>query len=135
MLQPFREEYLFLFKFAVNDGTDSRGQLELETGSSESSPPSQSESSVRHPPDSAASTTSEIFMSPDLGGQFLFSAAMVAKDARNVTYKERIKMTPYMRLYGKKDIAKFRAFGCSVYVYLNEERRGTWKGQAHSPSG
>jgi hypothetical protein len=40
-------------------------------------------------------------------GQFWFSAAMAAKDARNVTYKERIKMTPYMRLYGKKkDIAK-----------------------------
>jgi hypothetical protein len=54
----------FLFKLAVNDGTDSRSQLELETGSSESSPPSQSESSARHPSDSAASTTSEIFMTP-----------------------------------------------------------------------
>ncbi len=63
MLQPFREESLFLINFAVNDGTDSRSQLELETGSSESSPPSLSESSARHPPDSAASTTSEIFMS------------------------------------------------------------------------
>ncbi len=63
VLQPFREEYSFyLIKFAVDDGTDSRSQLELETGSSESSPPGQSESSARHPPDSAASTTSEIFM-------------------------------------------------------------------------
>ncbi len=53
---------------------------------------------------------------------------------RNVTYKERIKMTPYMQLYGKKkDIAMFRAFGCSAYVYLNEEQKR--KGQAHSPSG
>jgi hypothetical protein len=66
VLQPFREEYLFYFKFAVNDGTDSRSQLELETSSSESSPLSQSESSARHPPDSAASTTSEIFITPPL---------------------------------------------------------------------
>ena len=69
MLQPFREESLFLFKFAVNDGTDSRSQLELETGWSESSPPSLSESSARHPPDSAASTTSEIFMSGGTAGR------------------------------------------------------------------
>ncbi len=62
------------------------------------------------------------------GGQFWFSTAMVAKDARNVTYKERIKTTPYMRLYGKKkDIAKNRAFGCSAYVYQNEEQRGKGK--------
>ena len=53
---------------------------------------------------------------------------MTAKDVRKVTYKERIKMTPYMRMYGKKkDISKFRAFGCQAYMYLNEERRGKGK--------
>jgi hypothetical protein len=57
-----------------------------------------------------------------LGGQFWFNAAM-AKDACNVTYKERIRMTPYLRLYmygRNKDISKLRSFGCQVYMYLNE---------------
>jgi hypothetical protein len=55
----------------------------------------------------------------------LFITAMVAKD---VTYKEHIKMTPYMRLYGKKkDRAKFRAFGCRAYVYLDDELKGKGK--------
>jgi hypothetical protein len=63
-----------------------------------------------------------------LGGQFWFSAAMAAKDARNVTYKERIQMTPHMRMYrAKKDISRFRAFGCQVYMYLNSERRANGK--------
>jgi hypothetical protein len=57
-----------------------------------------------------------------LGGQFLFSAAMAAKDARNFTYNERIRMTPYLYMYGRKeDISKFRAFGCQAYMYLNFE--------------
>ncbi len=65
-----------------------------------------------------------VMVESGLRGQFWFSTAMAAKDARNVTYKELIKMTPYMRLYGKKkDIAKFRAVGCSAFVYLNDERR------------
>jgi hypothetical protein len=52
-----------------------------------------------------------------LGGQFWFSnfsAAMTAKVACNVTTRNvstSIKMTPYMRMYGKKkDISKSRAF-------------------------
>ena len=33
-------------------------------------------------------------------------------------------MTPYLYMYGKKkDIFKFRAFGCQAYMYLNEEQR------------
>jgi hypothetical protein len=36
-----------------------------------------------------------------------------------------------MRLYGNKtDLAKFRAFGCSANVYLNEERRLRRQGHA-----
>ncbi len=67
-----------------------------------------------------------VMVESGLGGQFWFSAALAAKDARNVTYD--IKITPYMLLYGKKkDIAKFRAFRCSAYVYLNEEQRGKGK--------
>jgi hypothetical protein len=59
-----------------------------------------------------------------LGGQYWFSAMMAAKDARNATYKERIGTTPWMLMHGtKRDVSKFRAFGCRAYVYLNEERR------------
>ena len=63
-----------------------------------------------------------------LGGQFWFSAMMAAKDARNATYKDRIKTTPWMLMHGtKQDVSKFRAFGCRAYVYLNEERRARGK--------
>ncbi len=63
-----------------------------------------------------------------LGGQFWFSAAMAAKDTLNVTYKERIRMTLYLYMYGrKKDTSKFRAFCCQAYMYLNEELRGKGK--------
>ncbi len=59
-----------------------------------------------------------------LGGQFWFSVMMAAKDARNATYKERIGTTPWMLMNGaKRDVSKFRAFGCRAYVYLNEKRR------------
>jgi hypothetical protein len=54
-----------------------------------------------------------------LGGQYWFSAMMAAKDARNATYKERIGTTPWMLMHGtKRDVSKFRAFGCRAYVYL-----------------
>ena len=63
-----------------------------------------------------------------LGGSFWFSAMMAAKDARNATYKDRIKTTPWMLMHGtKRDVSKFRAFGCRAYVYLNEERRARGK--------
>jgi hypothetical protein len=69
-----------------------------------------------------------VMVESGLGGQFWFSAAMAAKDARNVTYKERIQITPYLYMYKtKKDISKFRVFGCQAYMYLNEERRGKGK--------
>ncbi len=59
-----------------------------------------------------------------LGGQLWFSA----KDALNVTCKERFKTTLYMQLYGKKKVvAKFRAIGCCANVYLNKEWRGKGK--------
>jgi hypothetical protein len=58
-----------------------------------------------------------------LGGQIWFSAMMAAKDVRNATYKERIGTTSWMYMHGaKRDVSKFRAFGCRAYVYLNEER-------------
>ncbi len=65
-----------------------------------------------------------VMVESELGGQFWFSAAMAAKDARKVTYKERIQMTPHMLMYGaKKDISRFRAFGCQAYMYLPKGKR------------
>jgi hypothetical protein len=59
-----------------------------------------------------------------LGGRFWFRAATAGKDARNVTFKERIGMTPYQAMYGeKKDVSNFRAFGCRAWVYLDKQRR------------
>ena len=64
-----------------------------------------------------------------LGGKFWFCAATFGKDCRNVTYKERIKNTPWGLLYGeKKDVSKFRPFGCRAYMHLNKVRREKGKG-------
>ncbi len=69
-----------------------------------------------------------VMVESGLGGQFWFSAAMAAKDTHNVTYKERIQLTLYMYMYRrKKDISKFRAFGCQAYMHLNGELRGKGK--------
>ena len=59
-----------------------------------------------------------------LGGQYWFKAATAGKDARNVTFKERIKMTPYQAMYGEKKDHQtdFRAFGCRAWVYLDKQR-------------
>ena len=59
----FGVNLFFYLKFAVRSALTQKSQLELETGPSESSPTSQSESAARLLPDSAAST-SEILMTP-----------------------------------------------------------------------
>ena len=54
-----------------------------------------------------------------LGAPFWFSAMVNGKDCRNVTYKHRIRNTPYGLLYGeKKDLPKFGPFGCRAYMHL-----------------
>ncbi len=59
-----------------------------------------------------------------LGGKYWFCAANCAKHCRNVTYKARIKNTQWGAVYGeKKDVSKFRPFGCRAWMYLNKERR------------
>ncbi len=66
-----------------------------------------------------------------LGGRFWFKAALVGKDTRNVTYKQRLWQTPYSCIYCElKDVSRFRAFGCRARVYLNTERREKGK---HTP--
>ena len=65
---------------------------------------------------SAEATINSIMMSArtvmaesGLGGRFWFRAATAGKDARNVTFKERIGMTPYQAMmHGeKKDVSNF----------------------------
>jgi transposase InsO family protein len=50
----------------------------------------QAESSIN----SLMTLARSVMVESGLGGKFCFSSAMMAKDARNVTYKERIKMAP-----------------------------------------
>ena len=86
----------------------------------------------------AESTIKSIMMSArtvmaesGLGGRVWFKAAKAWKDARNVTYKERIGMSPYQARYGeKKYVSRFRAFGCRAWVYLDKQRREKGK---HTP--
>jgi len=66
-----------------------------------------------------------------LAGRYWFSAVNHGKNCLNVTFKYRLGTTPYARLYGmKKDVSKFRPFGCKAYVHLNKERREKGK---HAP--
>ena len=68
-----------------------------------------------------------------MGGQFWFSATMNGVNCRNATYKKRLGTTQHEKVYGtKKDVSKFRPFGCRVYIHLNKERRE--KGR-HAPKG
>ena len=61
----------------------------------------------------------------ELGGRFWFKAANSGKDARNVTFKERIGMSPYQAMYGeKKAVSDFRAFGCRAwYTQISSAER------------
>ena len=68
-----------------------------------------------------------------MGGQFWFSATMNGVNCRNATYKKRLGTTPHEKVYGtKKDVSKFRPFGCRVYMHLNKERR---EKRRHAPKG
>ena len=57
----------------------------------------------------AESTINSIMMSArtdmaesGLGGRFWFKAANAGEDIRNVTFKERIGISPYQAMYGEK---------------------------------
>ena len=72
-----------------------------------------------------------VMVESGLGGRFWFRAATAGKDARNVTFKERIGMTPHQAMYGeKKDVSGYRAFGCRAWVYEDKQRRENGK---HTP--
>jgi hypothetical protein len=61
-----------------------------------------------------------IMVESGLGGRFWFKSACVSCQAWNVTYKARIGTTPWKAMHGeKKDVSRFRAFGCRAWVHLN----------------
>ncbi len=54
-----------------------------------------------------------------------------AKTPANVTFKERIGMSPHQAMCSeKKDVSDYRAFGCKAYVYQDKQRREKGK---HTP--
>ncbi len=67
-----------------------------------------------------------------LGGRFWFRAALVARDARNATYKERISTTPWRMHCEMRDLSRFRAFGCRAWVCLDADRREKGKHTARA---
>ena len=72
-----------------------------------------------------------VMVESGLRGRFWFRAAIAGKDARNVTFKERIGMTPHQAMHGeKKHVSDYRVFGCRAYVYEEKQRRANGK---HTP--
>ncbi len=69
-----------------------------------------------------------------LGGRFWFKAAAAGTDARNATFKARIKTSPHQALIGApKDVSRCRGFRCKAVVYLNKEHldNGTYGGRCN----
>ncbi len=61
-----------------------------------------------------------------LGGRFWSKTASAGKDARNVTFKERIGMTLRQAMHGeKRDVSDCREFGCRAWVYLDKQQRAS----------
>ena len=59
-----------------------------------------------------------------LGGPLWFSATTHGVNCRNATFKKRIGTTPHEKIFGvKKDVSKFRPFGCRAYMHMNKDRR------------
>jgi hypothetical protein len=51
-----------------------------------------------------------------LAGLFWFCATQNGVISRNVTFNQSFGTTPFEKVYGiKKDVSKFRPFGCQVY--------------------
>ena len=73
----------------------------------------------------AESTINSIMMSAravmaesGLGGRFWFKAAKAGKDARNVTYKERIGMSPHQAMYGEKKTFQISGHSAAGLGYI-----------------
>ena len=65
-----------------------------------------------------------VMVESGMGGRFWFKSALAAVEACNATHKERIGTTPWRQMHGeRRDVSRFRAFGCRAWVHLNSERR------------
>ncbi len=52
-------------------------------------------------------------------------------ELQEMTYKERLRTTPFEKTYGvKKNVSKFRPFGCRAYMHLNKDRSENLKAKA-----
>ena len=70
--------------------------------------------------------TRTVMAESGLGGCFWFKAAAAGKDARNVTFKERVRMTPYQAMYGEKkdvQISEHSVAGLGYIQTSSTERR------------
>ena len=66
-----------------------------------------------------------------MGGPLWYSTNNHGLNSRNATFKRRLGTTPHEKIFGvKKDVSKFRPFGCRAYMHLNKDRRGQG---AHAP--
>ena len=88
----------------------------------------------------AESTINSIMMSArtvmaesGMGGRFWFKAAKAGKDARNVTYKERIGMSPYQAMYGEKK-RRFGFQGIRLQGLGISRQAAPTEGKAHAES-
>jgi hypothetical protein len=60
-----------------------------------------------------------------------FSATIHVKNCRNATFKKRVGTTQHAKIFGrKKDVSKFKPFGCRTYVHLKKKQREPGK---HAP--
>ena len=58
-----------------------------------------------------------------LGGPLWFSATTHSVNCRNAIFKKRIGTTPHENIFGvKKDVSKFRPFGCRAYMHMDKDR-------------
>ena len=54
----------------------------------------------------------------------MVSAGNHGMNSRNTTFKRRLGTTPHEKIFGiKKDVTKFRPFGCRAYMHLNKDQR------------
>ena len=59
-----------------------------------------------------------------MGGPLWYSAGNQGLNSRNATFKRRLGTTPHEKIFGvKKDVTKFRPFGCRAYIHMDQDRR------------
>ncbi len=67
------------------------------------------------------------------GGRLWFKAALAGKDARNVTFKERIWMTQHQAMYGEKQAYQISEHWAAElgYIYTSSDEKRKAHAQSH----